>query len=224
MSNTTNPTSGRHRSSSSGRTYGGLSQDERKQQRRKQFLQAGLNVFGTVGFRQATVRGLCKEAQLTDRYFYAEFGSIENLLTAVYEHHMTDIRNQVMTAFAAAEAGGDPQLLVKKALTAFYQALSDPKVARVCMVELEGVSKEVNQLYHAYIRSFADLILSLIRTLTPDWSYTEEEGAILSIAMIGAMRQAGTYWLLNPDTVQKDTLIRVSTQLFMGVFNEVKGE
>jgi len=205
-----------------GRTYGGLSQDERKQQRRQQFLQAGLNIFGNSGFRQATVRGLCKEAGLTDRYFYSEFGSIEKLLTDVYEHHMTAIRNQVMMAFAAAEPGADAEVLVKKALTAFYQALSDPRIARVCMVELEGVSPETSQLYHSYIRSFADLMLNFIRTLTPGWSFDEEEGAVLSIAMVGAMRQAGTYWLLNPDTVQQETLIRVSTQLFMGVFKEIK--
>lgn len=213
LSNTNNSTQGR--------TYGGLSQMERKLQRRQQFLQAGLNVFGTQGFRQATVRGLCKEARLTDRYFYAEFGNIENLLCAVYEDQMSGIHNQVMSAFAAAEPGANAEHLVNKALSAFYDALQDPRVARVCMVELEGVSPEVSQLYHSYIRRFADLMLTFINNLTPDWKYNEEEGAILTIAMIGAMRQAGTYWLHNPDTIKKETLIRVSTQLFMGVFNEV---
>jgi len=28
-------------------------------------------VFGTVGFRKATVRAICQEAKLNDRYFYA---------------------------------------------------------------------------------------------------------------------------------------------------------
>ena len=49
-----------------GRIYGGLSLEDRKKQRREQFLQAGINVFGTSGFRSATVRSLCKEAKLTD--------------------------------------------------------------------------------------------------------------------------------------------------------------
>lgn len=210
------------RNQSQGRSYGGQSQDERDHQRREQFLQAGLDIFGTVGFSQATVRGLCKQANLTDRYFYSEFGSTERLLIAVYEQHMTTIRNQVMTILARAEPDADAEQLIKLALRAFYQALSDPRVARVCMVELEGVSPETHQLYNTYIGSFADLILNFIRTLSPDWPYSDEEGTILSIAMIGAMRQLGTYWLLNPGTVQEDTLVRISTQLFMGVFNEVQ--
>lgn len=208
-------------SSKAGRTYGGMSQDERKQQRRRQFLQAGLVVFGTVGFRQATVRGLCREASLTDRYFYAEFGSIEKLLVAVYEDRMIDIHNQVMTAFATATPGTDVKAIITQALSAFYNALQNPLVARVCMVELEGVSPETDQLYHSYIQRFAKLILQFIRGVSPDWHYSKEEADILSIAMVGSMRQAGTYWLQNPDAVQKDTLIKVSTQLFMGVFREI---
>jgi len=74
-----------------GRIYGGLSLEDRKKQRREQFLQAGINVFGTSGFRSATVRSLCKEAKLTDRYFYESYGNLENLLKAVYEHCMTNL-------------------------------------------------------------------------------------------------------------------------------------
>lgn len=203
-----------------GRTYGGMSQAERKQQRRQQFLQAGLDIFGSDGFRQATVRGICRAAGLTDRYFYAEFGNIQNLLTAVYEDRMTDIRNQVIQRLAAKQ-NSDPQQLIVAALDAYYSALQDPRVARVCMVELEGVSPEVDQLYHSYINSFADILLQFMRNITPQWQYSDSEASIMTIAMVGAMRQAATYWLRNPQEVTKETLVRISSRLFMGVFNEI---
>jgi len=205
----------------SGRTYAGQSQAERKQQRRQQFLLAGLNLFGTVGFRQCTVRGICREAKLTDRYFYAEFGRIEALLTAVYEDCMIRIRNQVIQSLANS-TGSDPQVLIRKALTAFYEAMQDPRVARVCMVELEGVSPEVDDLYHGYIESFADILLQFMHSQVPDWRYSDSQAKIMGIAMVGAMRQAATYGLRHPSRVSKADLIDISSRLFIGVFNEIK--
>jgi len=79
-----------------GRSYAGLSQQERKKMRYEQFMQAGLEVFGSSGYRQATVRGMCRQAQLTDRYFYESFGSLEKLLVAVYERCMTSLSNQIL--------------------------------------------------------------------------------------------------------------------------------
>jgi len=64
---------------SSKRTYGGLSETERVNERRERFLEAGLEVFGSLGMRGATVRKLCKEASLTERYFYESFTDTDAL-------------------------------------------------------------------------------------------------------------------------------------------------
>ena len=76
-----------------GRTYAGESLSERTARRRQQFLDAGLQVFGTTGYRTATVRQLCKQAGLTDRYFYESFASTEDLLVAVYEREFDELRS-----------------------------------------------------------------------------------------------------------------------------------
>ena len=66
----------------SGRTYGGESADDRLTRRRRQLLDAGLELFGTAGYRATTVRQLCREAKVSDRYFYEQFDSTEDLLLA----------------------------------------------------------------------------------------------------------------------------------------------
>ena len=66
------------------RSYGGLAMEERVAARRARFVEAGVELFGTQGFRGATVRGICAAAGLTDRYFYESFASLESLLAAVY--------------------------------------------------------------------------------------------------------------------------------------------
>ncbi|WP_156506429.1 TetR/AcrR family transcriptional regulator, partial [Oleiphilus sp. HI0117] len=80
------------------RTYGGVSLAERKKLRKQQFLDAGLRLFGCCGFRNSTVRSLCKEAKLTDRYFYESYSGLENLLLAVYEDCMTLLSKEIVQA------------------------------------------------------------------------------------------------------------------------------
>ncbi|MBJ7353180.1 MAG: helix-turn-helix transcriptional regulator, partial [Rhodococcus sp.] len=60
-------------SEAAGRAYGGESAADRDDRRRRQLLDAGLRVFGSVGYRAATVRGLCREAKIADRHFYQYF-------------------------------------------------------------------------------------------------------------------------------------------------------
>ena len=50
-----------------GRAYGGLAPEDRAAARRARFIEAGIELFGTQGFRAATVRGVCAAAGLTDR-------------------------------------------------------------------------------------------------------------------------------------------------------------
>ena len=70
----------------SGRPYAGERPGERVLRRRQQFLDAGLELFGSIGYRATTVRILCKQAKLTDRYFYESFTSTEDLLLEVYRN------------------------------------------------------------------------------------------------------------------------------------------
>src|ERR1700750_1425158 len=65
------------------RPYGGLAMAERVAARRARFIEAGTELFGTQGFRGATVRGICAAAGLTDRYFYESFETLEALLSEV---------------------------------------------------------------------------------------------------------------------------------------------
>ncbi|WP_447639650.1 TetR/AcrR family transcriptional regulator [Pandoraea norimbergensis] len=86
----------------SGRRYGGVGQAQREAARRMALINAGTAVFGTVGFRRATVRSVCGLAKLNDRYFYAAFESMEHLLRATYAHHAQTLLSQLQVAVAAS--------------------------------------------------------------------------------------------------------------------------
>ena len=54
-------------------------------------MEAGLEVFCAAGFQQAKVRDVCREAGLTQRYFYESFTTKEALLAAITDEVVTDL-------------------------------------------------------------------------------------------------------------------------------------
>jgi len=202
-----------------GRNYGGQNLQQRKQQRYQKFLQAGLNVFGTSGYRSATVRSLCKEAKLTDRYFYESFGSIESLLTCVYEHCMKNLKRTILTEIIAVYKSHGAQAAIHAGVDTYFSILEDAKIAHVCLVELEGITPEVTTLYHSYMNDFARMLVTLGNKAFPRWSLgmNKEEQLILGISLVGAMRQTATNWLINDYHTKRKTLVLVTNGLILSL-------
>jgi AcrR family transcriptional regulator len=141
------------------RTYGGETVLERQARRRRQFLAAGLEVFGTVGYRSATVRHICREAGLTDRYFYEAFSNLEDLLIAVYDESTDRLFDSVVSAVRS------PGLSIPEMASIGMNALlalveSDARLARVVWFEVLGVSPRVDARYLDRMAQFGSLILS----------------------------------------------------------------
>ena len=65
--------------------YVGLSMKERAAARRKEFTEAGIELFGTRGVAASKVADICRHAGLTERYFYESFDSVEEFVHAVAE-------------------------------------------------------------------------------------------------------------------------------------------
>jgi len=209
-------------SNKAGRIYGGLSLEDRKKQRREQFLQAGINVFGTSGFRSATVRSLCKEAKLTDRYFYESYGNLENLLKAVYEHCMTNLGKAILLAITNEYKNGDAASAITAGLNAYFLTLEDPKIAQICMVELEGINPEINDLYYRYINGFSQMLIALARHAFPNIKFDACQQEILGISFIGAMRQSATNWLMTDYKADRALIVSATSQLFLGMISLIK--
>ncbi|HET6789355.1 MAG TPA: helix-turn-helix domain-containing protein, partial [Aquabacterium sp.] len=67
------------------RPYRGISAEERRHQRREQLMEAAFEVFSTLGLARVTMRDICAQARLTERYFYDSFRSTEEAFDAVHQ-------------------------------------------------------------------------------------------------------------------------------------------
>jgi AcrR family transcriptional regulator len=201
----------------SGRIYGGESAAERLARQRRQFMDAGLELFGTQGYRATTVRGLCKQAGLIDRYFYKNFTDTEDLLDAIYRASMEDIQSEVVHAMESASTTGDLSMIAEAGLNAFFAAFENPRIARVCWLEVLGVSPRIDTLYTSRVRQFANLFLAIALSLLPAWKVPDEEAEILAIAVVGAISQSALHWLLSDYRASRRTLVAATSTLIRGV-------
>src|SRR5690606_22560443 len=86
------------------RPYRGVDPAERRAQRRRRLLDAGLELLGGEQRDPAelTVRAICREAGLTMRYFYESFTDKDDFVSAVFDWVVSDIAATTQAAVAAA--------------------------------------------------------------------------------------------------------------------------
>lgn len=214
----------RKHSAEPGRTYGGESAVERLARQRRQFMAAGLELFGTVGYRATTVRMLCKQAGLIDRYFYKNFKDTEDLLAAVYTEATQEIEAEVVKAIAPALAAGDPERAIESGLDAFFRVFESSRVARVVWLEVSGVSPRIDALYTRRIEQFADLLLSLAEAMLPLPRATYEEARITAVAVVGAISQSALFWLLSNYKADRKVLVSATARVLRGTMSVLSSD
>jgi AcrR family transcriptional regulator len=85
------------------RPYRGVEAPERLAQRRRQLLDAGLELLGSADDPpELTVRALCRQAGVSARYFYESFTDKDQLVAAVFDWVIADIAATTQAAVAAA--------------------------------------------------------------------------------------------------------------------------
>lgn len=213
MSNTRMATSN---TKSSGRSYRGMTPEQRTAQRRERFLEAGLNVFGLEGFHSATVRRICKEAGLTDRYFYESYDSMEELLVEVYEGCLSKILMRLQTSLGTVENDEFPEELIKRLLNEFFAEMEDPRVAKICMFEAEGVSVDMHSMYNDYIRRFVIILMTASQAHVQQWHLSDEETEVLGNAIVGGIIQATRNWTLKDYHLSREAMVNGIMILFKG--------
>lgn len=206
----------RSRAEETSRVWRGIPRLARVQERRERLLAAGLEVFGTVGVRGATVGAICQEAHLTQRYFYESFPSLRTLLVAVFTE-ATERQHAEMAAAAmsARTSTGSRTEAARAALVVYFTALqADPRVARVQLLEILGSDEGADRSYQAALRRAGDLVLyvgqmrEVARPAIP---------RLLALGLIGAVVEIATIWLLSDFTDPLEAVVGSALAIFDAV-------
>lgn len=210
------------------RAYGGVALEERVAARRARFVEAGTELFGTQGFRGATVRRLCATAGLTDRYFYESFASLEALLAEVYR--------TLTHAFAArlsAEAirsddwQGDAAAIERQATAAYelwFDTVRDPRFARIVLVEVLGVSPAIDALYEESARAMAELTIAPLAATQPALKLSKARRELLGRALVGAGLQVAKMWMTGGYKLPRREVVRTCVLVATGTLGALRAK
>lgn len=197
------------------RSYRGVSGEVRKEERRLRLLEAGLTMFGQVGYHAATVKAICTQAGLTERYFYESFANSEDLLCAVYAQHMALQQARILAAVIAAPR--EPRASIEAGLRAFFElARENPAGSRVQFVEVLGVSPRVDRQYRQVVENFAALMRNMNAQLAQSDAPSLRDEATLSIGLVGAAVGIASRWLLSGFTQPLESVLGTTLIIFMG--------
>jgi AcrR family transcriptional regulator len=196
------------------RIYAGRSAQERKDARRRALLDAGLELIGTQGWTQASVRGVYQLAGVSPRFFYESFASLDELAVAVYDEIVSEATKDVIAAVSAA--GVDRHDQAEAAIRAVVDGLrEDPRRARVVFVEALG-SEALAQRRRQTLRELSGVIEALgeasYQVLPPD-PLTKVTSALLA----GGIFELLVAWTDGSIEVSERQLIGDAAALVVGL-------
>ncbi|HNA79282.1 MAG TPA: TetR/AcrR family transcriptional regulator, partial [Turneriella sp.] len=157
-------------------------------------LSAGLDIIGRKGDKAATVRAICTEAGLTQRYYYEAFADAEEMLIEIYQRQLAKVESQlIQAAFSPGSISEKPH----QVLLAFLALLeSDPRIGRVIFFEILGVSARVDKVYIAGSEKFVGLITAALIPFVNKLS-RPLDAEIIARAAVGAVINVAGFWQLN---------------------------
>ncbi len=195
------------------RPYGGVSAEDRVAERRARLLEAGLEVLSGEGWTGMTVRRVCAQAELTERYFYESFANREQLVVAVFERITDQAAAHVLAAVEAAPH--DARAKSRAAIEAFVELLSDdPRRGRAMLIESVG-APELRGHRERGIEAFASLIAEQGRAFYGERAVAAEDAEMTAIALTGALAELLVAWLAGRLEVSSRRLVDHCVEIFV---------
>lgn len=191
----------------SARAYGGVTADERRLQRRQRFIEAGVEVFGTRGLFQTTMRDLCAEARLTDRYFYESFRRVEDVFEQVY----VELSQQLIARLGAAmmQAPRRMDAVAEAGLRVFFGFVQeDRRRARILLVDAMSVYFSLPPDSELPIGDYVSLLRQLHGVLYPQADGLDIDVDFVAKGLLGMTINSAAIWARDGFDKSIDEVVR----------------
>ncbi|UJW29550.1 TetR/AcrR family transcriptional regulator [Saccharothrix sp. AJ9571] len=195
----------------SSRPWRGVAADERQARRRRQLIDAGFALMGSGGAASVTMRGVCREAKLTERYFYESFPNREALLVAVLEAVAEQARIALLAALSEA---ADTAALVRQVVAAFTEFVTaDPRRGRVLFVESVAAPELANRGAELVGEFTKPIALALRNPVLGGEAADDHDLELNAEAVFGALAYLYQAWLAGRVTITRDRFVEHVSQV-----------
>lgn len=186
--------------------WAGVPLAERRTARRARLVAAAFDLLGTGGWEAVTVRAVSRAARLNPRYFYESFADRDELVVAVYDWVVEQLREEV--AAAVARAAPDLRSVVAAAVSATVAFVAaDPRRGRILYQEALG-NEALNRRRIASGFAVADFIAAGRR---------DAPHRLAAAAAVGGLTEMLMAWLDGRIRVSRSRLVEVATDLLVAL-------
>jgi AcrR family transcriptional regulator len=198
-----------------GRTYGGLSSQQRSQERRQRLLEAARELIGEVGVAPLTVDLVCQRAKLSKRYFYTEFTTKDDLLQACAEELYDRLKAAMEEVLTTAPL---PERAHGVLRTVVHTLVASTADARLYM-ESPGFPR-LRELQQREVGEFTARIAADAMPFTGSPKPFVDRG-LAARAMVTAATELIIAWLHGDIDTDEDTLVATLTATTLGAAGAV---
>ena len=218
MTNSAIPVEKQQKTMTKERQFKGLSMAERQQARREKLIEAGIQAYGTHGFFSVTVKDICTEAKLTERYFYESFKKSEHLFQTIFLKLIDELQQNVMQAMM--QASSDPKKMIEAGLTALLTTLRDnPRMARIIYIDAMLVQELHNQAtIHETMGRFDRMIQAFVMLMMPNLSRSAQEISLVSTGLNGYVTQIAIRWVMSDFKQSMEEVLSSCSIVFLALF------
>lgn len=199
------------------RRYGGASAEERSAQRHQRLMQAAFEVFGQHGYRQATMRLICAQARLADRYFYEHFESTHDCYVAVHSQACAEAALAVEQAIRRLP--GDLLLRARGGLSAFFEHIrADPRRARILILDSSASGLSAQQRIDEQYAFVIELLKSRFRQTYPNACHKPNIEYVI-LGCMGMITSTAMRWIERGFSDPIDTVVDHTHYAWIGLEN-----
>jgi len=199
-----------------GRTYAGQAIADRQKERRARFLESALTIFAQDGYSNSSVGAICRAAGLSSRQFYEEFSGREDLLVELFLNIESDSIAAVSDAVIRASDQGIEKIIQASTRAYIQSVTSDPRRARVGLVEIVGASPRVEQVRLEQRKEWARMLREIARHAAESGQIPAGDYDIRISAVIGAINYVVYDWSISDPKPALETVIDVLSRSLIG--------
>lgn len=197
------------------RPYGGVSATERQAQRRERLIEAAFDVFGREGYRNTTMRLICAQARLTERYFYEHFANVDEVFLAVHKRQSAEVSAAIMTRVMAAP--DDPVEQTRAGLTAFFEYIkADPRRAQILLLDAVATGLTSPRNLNAKVSHFADLLKGRFKARYPGLTVPLDIELVVG-GFVGMIIHTASVWTERQFSTPVETLVDHTVYAWIGL-------
>jgi len=203
------------------RRYAGVTAEARKAERHERLMEAAFDVFGREGVHKATMRLICAQARLTERYFYEHFSNLNEVFLALHKKTSGEAGMAVLAALQGVS--DDPILQARAGLGGFFEFIkTDFRRGQILLLDAAASGLTTPGNLNKQLSLFSNVIKARFHSRYPNLDFTPESELVIT-GFAGMIIHTSTLWMTRGFDWPVETMVDHNIYAWAGLHQWLAG-